>query len=440
MIVPSIDLMGGQAVQLIGGKELELEAGAPGPLLERFGRVGEVAVIDLDAALGQGDNRALIEALCRQGRCRVGGGIRSAEAALDWLDAGAEKVILGTAARPEVLSQLPRERVIAALDAVDGEVVVEGWRTKTGASIVERMRELAPHVGGFLVTFVEREGRLGGTALDRVPELVAAAGDARITIAGGVTTAEEIAALDRLGCDAQVGMALYTGRLGLAEAFAAPLQSDRPDGLWPTLVCDERGVALGLVYSDLDSLRAALERGRGVYHSRRRGLWEKGATSGAGQELLRVDLDCDRDALRFTVRQQGAGFCHLQTRTCFGPDHGLGRLARTLAARREQAPAGSYTARLLSEPGLLPAKLREEAEELCQALAELQQGTGDRQAVAHEAADLIFFATAALTAAGIDLAEVEALHDQRDRRVRRRKGDAKPAFLRAADPRPPEEP
>src|SRR5260221_10858530 len=141
MIIPSIDLMGGQAVQLIGGKEHALDAGDPLPLAERFGLCGEIAVIDLDAALGQGQNRALIEKLCARARCRVGGGIRDAATGRAWLDAGAGKIILGTAARPEILREFPRDRVIAALDAVDGEVVVEGWRTKTGARIADRMHE-----------------------------------------------------------------------------------------------------------------------------------------------------------------------------------------------------------------------------------------------------------------------------------------------------------
>ena len=202
----------------------------------------------------------------------------------------------------------------------------------------ERMVELAPYVGGFLVTFVEREGRLGGTDLERVKRLVELAGDAKITIAGGVTTAEELSALDRQGVDAQVGMALYTGRLGLAEALTAPMVSDRPDGLWPTVVVDEHQRALGFCYSNLASVQEALETGKGVYWSRRRGLWRKGESSGNAQELIRVDLDCDRDALRFTVRQAGPGFCHMETTSCWGPLKGLPGLAETLAARQQSAP------------------------------------------------------------------------------------------------------
>ncbi len=418
MIVPSIDLAGGRTVQLVGGRDFALEAGDPRPIAERFGVVGEVAVIDLDAALGKGSNAGLIEDVCRIARCRVGGGIRSLEVARKWLDSGAEKIILGTAATPELLRELPRERLIAALDARDGEVVVEGWTRGTGARILERIEALAPYVSGFLVTFVELEGRLGGTAMDRVQAIVRAAGKARVTIAGGITTAEEVAELDRLGADAQVGMALYTGRLTLADAFMAPLTSDRPDGLFATVVCDPRGGALGLAWSSRESLANAIETRRGVYHSRRRGVWVKGESSGAVQRLLEIAPDCDRDALRFTVVQAPPGFCHEERWSCFGPERGLDRLAATLRERLSSAPAGSYSARLFSDPQLLKAKLIEEAGELAEA--------SDPAHVGEEAADLLFFALAAMSRAGIGVADVEKILDRRALKVSRRRGDAKP--------------
>lgn len=418
MIIPSIDLQGGQTVQLVGGADKALDAGDPRPLAERFSRVGEIAVIDLDAAMGKGDHRALIEEIVAKVPCRVGGGIRDADTARRWLDRGAAKVILGTAAKPELLAQLPAERVQAALDAVDGEIVVEGWKKKTGVRVEDRIDELKGLVGGFLLTFVEREGRMTGMDHDRVRALVERAAPARVTVAGGVQSAAEVAAIDQLGADAQVGMALYTGALDLASTLAAMLQSDRSDGLWPTVVCDEQGVALGLVYSDEQSLRAALDEGKGIYHSRQRGLWRKGETSGAGQDLLRVDLDCDRDALRFVVRQHGKGFCHLERRGCFGEDHGLGALERMLGSRCQDAPAGSYTRRLLDDPDLLRSKLVEEAQELAAARG--------RDEVVWETADVLYFALVALARGGGTLADVEAHLARRARRVTRRPGDAKP--------------
>ena len=417
MIVPSIDLMRGATVQLVGGEELALEAGDPRPLLDRFRRVGETAVIDLDAATGEGSNEALVAELCRRGPVRVGGGIRDLATARRWLDRGAARIIIGTAASPELLRELPRERVIVALDARDGEVVVEGWRKRTGRGVEERMAELSPFTSGFLVTFVEREGRLAGTAMDRVRDLVAAAGDARVTVAGGVTRSEEVAALDAMGADAQVGMALYTGALPLADAFAAPLRSERPDELIPTVVTDEAGRALGLCWSSRRSLEHAIENGVGAYESRRRGLWVKGATSGATQELVRVEADCDRDALRVVVRQAGAGFCHQGTRSCWGRAAGLDALERTIQGRGDGAAAGSYTNRLLGDPTLLDAKLVEEAGELA--------GARTRAEVVHEAADVLYFTSVAMARAGVSMSEVERELDRRALAVTRRRGDAK---------------
>lgn len=419
MIIPSIDLQRGDAVQLVGGKDLKINAGDPRPIAKKFALAGEIAVVDLDAAMSKGDNIATIEALLSLAPCRVGGGIRSVDAALAWLNRGAAKVVLGTAATPDILSKLPPERTIAALDAVNGEVVVEGWTTRTGKNIVEQMHMLRDYVGGFLVTFVEREGRMQGTNMDQVAALVEAAGHARLTIAGGVTTAADIAELDRLGADAQVGMALYSGHMDLADAIAAPLITDRADGLFPTVICDEHGVALGLAYSSAESLRRAVALQQGVYWSRSRGeLWHKGATSGATQELLNIALDCDNDALRFIVRQQDPGFCHLDTWTCWGPDRGLPALDRTIQRRLQSAPAGSYTRRLLDDPALLRSKLIEEANELLDA--------ADPAHAAEELADVLYFALVAAAARGADLARLEAALDRRALRVTRRPGNAKP--------------
>ncbi|MDE2943448.1 MAG: histidinol dehydrogenase [Gemmatimonadota bacterium] len=431
MIIPSIDLMGGRAVQLRQGSTLEIDAGDPRPLAERFAVAGEVAIIDLDAALGRGDNTALIRELLPLAPCRVGGGIRSREAALDWLDAGARRVILGTAANTEVLGGLPAERVIAALDARDGEVVVEGWQRGTGRGVIGRMEELDGLADGYLVTFVEVEGTLGGSPLDRVSALVDAAGSARVTVAGGVREVSEIAALDRMGVDAQVGMAIYSGRMDLADAIAAPLKSDRTDGLWATLIEDTAGRALGLAWSSAESLRAAVSERRGVYQSRSRGLWRKGETSGATQELVRVAADCDRDTLRFTVRQRGTGFCHTGASTCFdaapsrmsaaptsGTGMGLRDLETRLRARLADAEPGSLTARLAGDPELLRGKLVEEALELAEA--------GSKADAVAEFADLHYFALTRLVMAGGSLEDVRLELERRALKVRRRA------------PRPPE--
>lgn len=415
MIIPSIDIMGGEVVQLIEGEHLALTAGDPFELLERFALVGEVAVIDIDRARGDGDNTDLIREMCRRGPVRVGGGIRDPGTAIEWLDAGARRVIIGTAAEPGLLSQLPAERVIVALDNRNGEVVSHGWRRSTGWNVAQRMEALAGLCGGFLVTSVEREGRLSGVDIAAAGRLVTAARGARVTVAGGIRDASEVAELDAIGADAQVGMALYTGRVDLARCLAAMIRAD--DELWPTIITDEHGVALGLAWSDRESLTTAIKERRGIYRSRSRGLWVKGETSGATQELVAVDLDCDRDALRFTVRQHEPGFCHHATRTCWGEDHGLPALDRALARIGRDRPPGSNTVRLLEDSRLLTSKLEEEAAELG------ETDTADETAA--EAADLIYFALTKVVSTGARLEDVAAELDRRSLRLTRRPMRAK---------------
>jgi phosphoribosyl-ATP pyrophosphohydrolase/phosphoribosyl-AMP cyclohydrolase/histidinol dehydrogenase len=206
------------------------------------------------------------------------------------------------------------------------------------------------------------------------------------------------------------------GKLAVPKILAASWKSDRADGLIPTVVVDEHDTALGLVYSSEESVGEAIKTQTGVYQSRKRGLWYKGATSGDTQELVRFSLDCDNDALKFVVRQKGR-FCHLEQSGCFGDLRGLAKLEQTLLSRKQSAPAGSYTARLFSDEKLLRAKIMEEAEELCDAKTP--------EEVSFEAADLIYFALTRAVSAGVTLADIEKSLDAKSYKVKRRTGDAK---------------
>lgn len=205
-------------------------------------------------------------------------------------------------------------------------------------------------------------------------------------------------------------------KLFIPKVLSSTWKSDRPDKLLPTVVCDERGIALGLVYSSEESVAESLRTQTGVYQSRKRGLWYKGASSGDTQELIRLSMDCDKDALRFVVRQKG-GFCHLPQFGCFGDLKGISQLEQTLLARKQAAPEGSYTKRLFSDEKLLRAKIMEEAQELCEAK------TPDE--IAFEAADLIYFALTKAIGAGVSLADIEKNLDAKSLKVKRRPGNAK---------------
>ncbi|KAL9007045.1 MAG: hypothetical protein Q9188_000249 [Gyalolechia gomerana] len=223
-----------------------------------------------------------------------------------------------------------------------------------------------------------------------------------------------------------VETARYPDLIPAGFLITAVLRNDRSDGLHTTVVNDEHGICLGLVYSNEESIHTALKSGAGVYYSRsRQNLWIKGATSGDTQDLISISLDCDGDTLRFTVRQKGTGFCHLQTATCFGPYSGLSRLESTLKDRKASAPPKSYTARLFREPKLLQAKIMEEASELCEA--------SNKEDVAAEAADLVYFAMTKCIAAGVDLAAIERNLDRKSRKTTRRQGDAKPQWTQKVE-------
>lgn len=227
------------------------------------------------------------------------------------------------------------------------------------------------------------------------------------------------------------------GKISISEIFTSTLTTDRTDGLFTTLITTPAPsyTALGVVYSSVASIQAAIEEGQGVYQSRKRReeLWYKGKTSGATQKLVKLEKDCDSDLVKFVVEpRDGYGFCHLDNNfTCFHDGEltakdesfgsGLSKLDNTLAKRFESAPEGSYTKRLFNDDSLLKAKLKEELDELIEA--------DSKEEVAWEAADLIYFALVKCIKQGVRLADIERNLDIKSDKVSRRKGDAKPAYI-----------
>lgn len=224
MLIPSIDLRGGAVVQLVQGERLAIKDDDVFRWVRRFERFPKVQVIDLDAAMGAGDNLALVRQIAGSLACRVGGGIRTIERARDVLAAGAAQIIAGSAlfrdGRPDIAfakllaEAVGADRVIGAVDSRAGRVVIHGWKTPTDLTAVEAVLALEPYCGEFLYTHVDKEGLMGGTDFDAILA-VRRATSRRVTAAGGITTRKEIDDLDALGVDAVVGMAIYTGTLDL---------------------------------------------------------------------------------------------------------------------------------------------------------------------------------------------------------------------------------
>jgi phosphoribosylformimino-5-aminoimidazole carboxamide ribotide isomerase len=222
VLIPSIDLKNGAVVQLVQGERVAIRDDDVFRWVRRFERFPKVQVIDLDAAMGAGDNLTLVRQIAAHLSCRVGGGIRTIARAEDVLAAGARHIIAGTAlfrdGRPDLAfakalaGAVGVERVIGAVDSRGGHVVIHGWKTPLPLTAVDAVRALEPYCGEFLYTHVDTEGLMNGTDLEAILA-VRHATTRRLTAAGGITTQREIDDLEALGIDAVVGMALYTGRL-----------------------------------------------------------------------------------------------------------------------------------------------------------------------------------------------------------------------------------
>ncbi len=222
MLIPSIDLMAGKIVQLVQGEKKKLEFDNFDYWIERFSKHPIVQVIDLDAARGEGHNRALIKRIMSNLPCQVGGGIRDIETAQELLKMGARKVIIGSALLTDgrinreharaLAEKIPTAALMFALDSKGGQVAIDGWRTQTSVTAFDMIRELEPFCETFLYTHIDSEGLMGGIPMETV-HAIRRATTRHLVVAGGITEQLEVDSLHALGIDAVVGMALYSGKI-----------------------------------------------------------------------------------------------------------------------------------------------------------------------------------------------------------------------------------
>lgn len=427
MVISSIDLKDGHVVQLKNGKELVLQSDDAENLIREFDRYGEVAVIDLDAALGNTDkkgdtvNTPLLKSLLRRGNVRTGGGIRSVKRAKELVSLGAEKIIVGSAAwkkdiRPgepvmnaefldELVKAVGKQRIIISVDAINGKIAVKGWTETIDVSLIDGARQAENYCSELLFTCVEKEGCMQGTDMAMAQELRDAV-KCRVVVAGGVSSEDEIEKLEKTGCDVQLGMALYTGNVSLKESFIRCLNWEKVSMI-PVIAQSVSGEVLMLGYADRDAFRRTFDTGKLTFFSRTRNvLWTKGETSGHFLEVVRVRADCDRDTVLATVIPHG-GVCHTGSWTCFGSEcdekSSLERLYGIIEERFANPRPGSYTATL--DATRVREKVEEEAEELCEA--------DGKDEVVWEAADLLYFVSVLMYKEGVSWKDV---YDELDRR------------------------
>ena len=429
MVIASIDMKDGSVVQLKNGKDLVLKRDDADALISDFDKYGEVAIIDLDQALrntdekGNTKNTPLLKSLLRKGNVRVGGGIRDVKKARELISLGAEKVIIGSAAwnpspkagesvlneefLKELCDKIGKQRVIISVDAIKGKIAVKGWTETVDIPLIEGAKQAEKYCSELLFTCVEKEGCMQGTDMDSCKALRQAV-SCRVVVAGGVNSLEQIVELEKLGCDVQLGMALYTGKVSLKDAFIGCLNFEKVDGMIPVIAQSPSGEVLMMGYSNKEAFEKSFATGKLTFFSRTRNvLWTKGETSGHFLELLKMRVDCDRDTVLATVIPHG-GVCHTGSFTCFGaePDakSNLERLYGTIAERFANPRPGSYTATL--DAKRVREKVMEEAEELC-------DDADSKEEVIWEAADLLYFVSVLMYKEGVNWQDV---YDELDRR------------------------
>ena len=407
MIIPSIDLMNGKAVQLKQGKEKILEREDVIELAKEFSMYGEIAVIDLDAALGKGNNLDLIKETCKIADCRVGGGIRTLGKAREFFKFGAKKIIIGTKATPKFLSKLPKDRLIAAIDTKNDEVQKEGWTKGIGKTAKQVINELDQYVSEYLFTNVDIEGTLSGIDLEKIKRVVKLTNN-KITIAGGISSVEDIRQIEILGCNSQIGMAIYTGKIDLNDAFSGVLDFDKNKGLIPTIVQDVSGQVLMMAFSNKESIRLTFETKKATYFSRsRKKIWTKGETSGNTQKFIKARYDCDRDTLLYTVKQKNVA-CHLGSYSCFDDKRfSLNDLYDIILDRFQNPKEESYTSKILRNEDEIKKKINEESQEVMH--------YKDRDNLVWEIADLAYFVTCLMVKNNICMQEIKNMLSSRNK-------------------------
>ena len=429
MVIASIDMKDGHVVQLKNGKDLVLQRDDAEALISDFNKYGEVAVIDLDQALrntdekGNTKNTELLKQILRKGNVRVGGGICSVKKARELISLGAEKVIVGSAAwnaeakdgesflneefLQELCDAIGKQRVIISVDAIHGKIAVKGWTETIDIPLVEGAKQAERFCSELLFTCVEKEGCMQGTDMEACRALRNAV-KCRLVVAGGVNTLEQIVELEKIGCDVQLGMALYTGAVNLKDAFVNCLNYEKTDGLIPVIAQSPAGEVLMLGYANKEAFEKSFDTGRLTFFSRTKNrLWTKGEESHHYLDLIKMRADCDRDTVLATVFPNG-GVCHTGSYTCFNaePDakSNLERLYATIAERFANPRPGSYTATL--DAKRVREKVMEEAEELT-------DEAESREDVIWEAADLIYFVSVLMYKEGVTWQDV---YDELDRR------------------------
>lgn len=388
--VPTIDIYNGNVVLVKKGKVVEVIDKNPMNRAEFLSIASHFQVVDLNAAMDDGNNRELIKKICTKYPCYVGGGIRNYDDAIEYLNASARRVVISTNASVDLFKKLPKDRIILGLDIDEkNNIFTHGRNILEKVTVFEKIDEFKDCVEMITITFHHTEGTCNGIPMSSAKELYQYVQNygIKLCVAGGINSVEQITSLHQIGIIPQFGAGFSKGYFSLGEVYAALMNrekamtfNDIPHDLFPTIVQHKNGVILGQVYSTLESIQISVDTRVATFYSRDRNkLWIKGATSNHYHTVIYLHFSCDESSLRMIV--DGDVFCHTGQQSCFGycdPSRwGLQSIQQHL---RKSGPQ-SYATKLINNPKYARSKILEEAEELVHA---------SKSDMVMEAADLVF--------------------------------------------------
>jgi phosphoribosyl-AMP cyclohydrolase / phosphoribosyl-ATP pyrophosphohydrolase len=416
--IPTLDISQGKAV-LVKHGEIYKILGNPLEKAQFLSIHNSIQVIDLDAAMNKGSNREIIKKIARKYPCYVGGGIRTYEDASYFLDSSAKRVIISTALSYELVSKIPKNRLIVAFD-IDEEyrVFTHGRGHYHEKKLFDLIEEYKEYIEVMTITFHCAEGTCQGIPLNQVKEINQylekyekyKSLNIRLIVAGGIHTIQEINDLLDLDVIPQFGSGFWNGHFTLGDVFeslakrASKFVEHHGVKLVPTIVQSIEGIVLGLVFCTPESIKTSVDTRIATFFSRdRNSLWVKGATSGEYHQVKGIHFCCDGTSIRMVV--EGNTFCHTGSESCFGYSDPSRANLRSIQRLIQQKIKGnlsekSYTKSLLQDKFKINSKIMEEAEELICA-----KGYDE---IVHETADLIYFMLMFLQKHEVEIRDVES--------------------------------
>lgn len=414
--IPTLDISKGKAVLVRHGNVYKI-LGDPMEKAKFIAINEHFQVIDIDAAKGEGDNKALIKEITKKYPCYVGGGIRTYQGAVDFLNSSARRVIISTAISAELISKIPKDRLIVAFDVNEKNAVYkQGRKGIMDKNLFQLLDEYASHIEMITITFHQAEGTCNGIPEEQVREIKKYLMDhdynIKLVVAGGIATIDEVGRLIDLGVVPQFGSGFWNGKFTLGDVYQCICEKVlklkhieyNNEPLIPTIVQSIDGQNLGLVFSKPDTVKLSADARVATFFSRdTSGLWIKGATSGNFHRISAIHYCCDGSSLRFIVDSCNNKFCHTGAESCFGYNDparaSLRSIQSLIRSKVDSDDEKSYTRALLKDGFKIQSKVLEEAQELVCAKT--------HEDIAHESADLIYFMMMLLQQRKIDIEDVE---------------------------------